>query len=454
MRAGASKLSHYLRLLADVRTIVRTLRKAYGAPRPPAGERYRPDHARRIADRIHPSSVKVRIAQLRRETPDTTTLVVEATNGALPAFSAGQYVNVFVQVQGVRTSRPMSISAPPRADGAMELTIKRKEGGLVSGHLLETLKVGDELQISGPEGELHFNPVRDGRDLVFIAAGSGVTPFMGMIEEVLGRSSDVRVALLQGSRTADAIIFRDRLQALARGGRLRLCSTLSRSGPGWEGERGRIDAAMIGRFLEGEALAGKTFFVCGPLDLERDATRALVELGVSPSRIRVEPSGAIEDVTRRPDWPPAVRADQRFEIRVEGHAEAISARAGESLLSSFERAGVALPVLCRSGHCGSCRTRLFDGDVLRAAGPGQRHAESAAGFIHACVSHPLSDLRVAVLPDPRAHVEGDGPVKGAPEAPGVEQSPGSDSEGGATAARPRRGPRRRPLESRSERPHD
>jgi len=366
--------------------------------------------------------VTVRVAHLRAETPDTTTLVFEATSGALPAFAPGQYVNVFVEVHGVRTSRPMSISAPARADGAMELTIKRKEGGFVSGHLLGRLKVGDELQISGPEGDLHFQPVRDGQDLIFIAAGSGVTPFMGMIEEILGRSPGARVGLIQGSRTADAIIFRDRLRAIASGGRLRLCSAVSRPEPGWDGERGRIDAPMIRRFLDGEALAGKTFFVCGPSDMVRDVTSALLELGVSRGRIRAETSGSIDDITRRPDWPPLVRADQLFEVQIEGRTDAIAARAGEPLLSSLERAGVPVPVLCRSGHCGSCRTRLTGGAVLRADGPGQRASESAAGFIHACVSHPISDLRVQVLPERRGPRESSSPTARSPEVPPLTSS--------------------------------
>ncbi len=409
------RLRHYLTLLGDAPTVVRTIRQVYGAPRPLEVAPYQPGEAQRIADRVHPPWLTVRVERIRVETPSTRTLVVVPTSGSLPPFVPGQYVNLFVEVDGLWTSRPMSISAPSRADGTMELTIKRKPGGFVSGHLLDALQVGDQLQISGPEGDFQHQRVRDGEDLVFIAAGSGVTPFMGMLEDLLERRPGARVGLLYGSRSAEEIIFRDRLEALAaRHPRLRLRCALSAPAPGWDGERGRIDLPMIRRFLDGEALTGKTFFVCGPAEMERATTHALEELGVSQGRIRVEPCGCLEDVTRRPGWPVAVRADQRFEVEIEGRAEPISALAGEPLLSSLERAGVTVPVLCRSGRCGACRTRLTRGAVVRAAGAGQRQSESAAGFVHACVSHPVSDLRVEVLPDRRllAAADADGASRG------------------------------------------
>ena len=430
-------LRHYATLLGDARTVIRTIRRVYGAPRPLEVPPHQRGEAQRVADRVHPPWITVRVDSIRVETPSTRTLVVRATSGSLPPFAPGQYVNVFVEVQGVRTSRPMSISAPSRAKGTMELTIKRKQGGFVSGHLLDELRAGDELQISGPEGDFQYQRVRDGKDLVFIAAGSGVTPFMGMIEDILARRADARVGLLYGSRSADEIIFRDRLLSLAaRHPRLRLCVALSAPSVGWDGERGRIDQPMIRRFLDGEGLAGKTFFVCGPTGLERTATRALEELGVGRGRIRVEPCGCLEDVTRQPGWPAAVRPDQRFEVQIEGRAEPIVALAGEPLLSSLERAGITVPVLCRSGRCGACRTRLTHGAVVRAAGPGQRGSESAGGFIHACVSHPVSDLRVEVLPDRRLLAAADHASR-APEASSAAMPaplPRSVSDGEAVPA--------------------
>lgn len=390
----------YLRLLADSPTIARTLRHVYGSPRPPEQPLYTEAMASREVDLVHPSRVRARVVRVADETPSTRTLTLEGVDGALPPHVPGQYVNLFVEVAGTATSRPMSISSPRREDGRIELTVRRKPGGFVSARLLE-LNPGDELTISGVEGDFFYQPVRDGRELVFLAAGSGIAPFAGMLEEVLERHEGTRAWLLQAEKTEEELIFRSRLDALAsrHPGRLTIRRTLDRPALRWSGARGWIDSSKIEELLDGEPAEGKTFFVCGPPAMEQATLRALEALEVRRGRIRNEPSGTTADPAGFPGWPAGITPDQGFSVQVEGRAEPISARAGEPLLSSLERAGITVPVLCRSGSCGSCRTRLSEGQVVRAPGTGQRASEREAGFIHACVSHPVSDLRVAVQPN-------------------------------------------------------
>jgi uncharacterized protein (TIRG00374 family) len=390
----------YLRLLFDSPTIARTLSRVYGTPRPPAEPTYSEGMAAGHVETVHPARVRARVVAVVDDTPSTRTLTLEGIDRPLPPHLPGQYVNLFVEVDGTATSRPMSISSPRREDGRFELTIRRKPGGFVSGRLL-ALQVGDELMLSGVEGDFCYQPVRDGKDLVFLAAGSGIAPFTGMIEEILERHADTRVSLLHGDRTEEELIFRGRLEALAarHPGRLTIRHALTRPSHGWAGASGRINRRQIEQLLAGASLDGKSFFVCGPPAMEQGAVRALEALGVRRGRIRIEPSGSAADPTTFPGWPSELSSDQRFSVELEGRAAPIPARAGETLLASLERAGIAIPVRCRSGSCGSCRTRLRDGRVVRAPGPGQRGSEAEGGFIHACVSHPVSDLKLVVQPD-------------------------------------------------------
>jgi len=391
-------LRAYLALVWDSTTIIRTLRRVYGNKSARPAAPYAEGHARGICDAIHPARVPVRISDIRWETPSTRTLIVVSTGDPMPPATPGQYVNVFTEIEGVRTSRPMSISLV--SEDALELTIKRKPDGFVSGHLLDQLEVGDELLISGPEGDFHHMPVRDGHDLVFIAAGSGITPFMGMIEQILQRSPEARVRLLYGNRSADEIIFHQRLVDLAaQHPALRLHLTLSEPEGDWTGERGRIDSETIEQVMTGERLDDKTFFVCGPKPMEQATIRGLRQLGVRRGRIRAEPSGPEGDPTELAAWPAEVQRSQTFEVRLAGRDQPVTARASEPLVNSLERAGITLPVLCRSGNCGSCRTRVNGGELLRAAGPAERDSDRVGSFIHACVCYPLSDLTLTVSPD-------------------------------------------------------
>ena len=113
-------MNNYLPLLIDSPTIGRTLKQVFGSPRTPAEDPYGQMQARGFADPIHPGRTRLRVARIRRETESTSTFVLEPAAGPLPAWSAGQYVNIFVEVNGVRTSRPMSIST--RSGRSMELS--------------------------------------------------------------------------------------------------------------------------------------------------------------------------------------------------------------------------------------------------------------------------------------------------------------------------------------------
>lgn len=379
----------YLRLLADSPTIIRTLQETYGSHEP---DEQWPQRAavHPAVNSVHPHLVQTRVARIVQETPDTRTLCLEAVDGDLPPHTAGQYVNVFVEISGVRTSRPMSISSAP-GDVSMELTIKRKPGGFVSNHLVDNVQQDDRLTISGPEGDLSYMSFRDGKELVFIAGGSGITPFMGMMEQILERHPDVQIHLLYGSVDPEQIIFRDRIEALAgRHERLGLTLTVDRPDDQWRGQQGVIDHQMITAAVGARGVQDRTFFVCGPQAMERAVKEALERMGVPRGRVRGELAGPVDDPTTLPGWPEGLEPGDEVILGVSGSERTVTAKAGEPLLNSLERAGFALPALCRSGTCGSCRTRVMEGTVVQRE-TSQRPSTEQADYVNACACYPVSD---------------------------------------------------------------
>ena len=92
---------------------------------------------------------------------------------------------MFVEIGGVRTSRPYSISSPPTQTAYYDITVRRVEDGVVSNYLLDQVKMGDILESSGPAGEFYHKPIFHEKTMVCIAGGCGITPFMSMIREIL-----------------------------------------------------------------------------------------------------------------------------------------------------------------------------------------------------------------------------------------------------------------------------
>ena len=113
-------------------------------------------------DQFHPDRLQLRVAEILEETPSAKTFRMRSPAGNLPPFEAGQYVNLFVDINGATTSRPFAISSAPQELDHYDLTVKRLPGGLVSNYLLDEINVGDSLESTGPMGSFHHNPLWQG----------------------------------------------------------------------------------------------------------------------------------------------------------------------------------------------------------------------------------------------------------------------------------------------------
>jgi ferredoxin-NADP reductase len=198
----------------DVREHLRVSQRRKTLRQPGLGVNYTADRetVQSIVSRLHPRRMRLRVTEIIQETPTTKTLRFERTDGPPPPFRPGQYVNLFVDVDGILTSRPYSISSPPptgEGSGTIDLTIRDKPGGFVAPYLLNQVQVGDELETTGPAGTFYHEPLIDGEDLVFLAGGSGITPFMSIIRDTLGKgeeTSPLQIHLLYGSRVPEDVI--------------------------------------------------------------------------------------------------------------------------------------------------------------------------------------------------------------------------------------------------------
>ena len=88
-------------------------------------------------------------------------------------------------------------------------------------------------------------------------------------------------------------------------------------------------------------------------------------------------------------------AEAVFKVSING-GEALDARAGESLIMALEKKGVAVPSMCRSGECSMCRVRVLSGKVFQPEGVPVRKSDRRYGYVHSCVSYPLSNLEIAL----------------------------------------------------------
>jgi ferredoxin-NADP reductase len=394
----------------DLREYLRVSQRRRALRQPGQGVDYAAarDSVRSLVDRLHPKRMHLRVAEILEETPSTKTFRFERVDGPLPPFRPGQYVNLFVDVDGVLTSRPYSISSPPSVSGSaggsgsLDLTVRDKPGGFVAPYLLNQVQIGDGFETTGPAGCFYYEPLIDGTDLVFLAGGSGITPFMSILRDAFpldGPASPLQVHVLYGSRTPEDVIFGAELAELdAQHPNLRYSLVISEPPSGYQGLTGFLTPELI-REQIGD-VAGKTFSICGPNLMYDLCLIGLADLGVPHHKIKRELYGPPDDVTREPGWPDGLEADTLFDVEVEvpglDDRKTIRAVAGEPLINSLERYGIVVPAVCRAGECSACRTRLLSGRVFQPANTGLRESDREYGHIHACVSYPLENLRIRI----------------------------------------------------------
>lgn len=346
----------------------------------------------RIIDSLHPKVLRLKVSEIIQATPSTKVLRLVAREGYLPPFQAGQYINLSMECGGVRTSRPYSIASPPTQAGYYEIAVRAVPDGFVSDYLLNMVKVGDTFDSSGPAGNFYYNPLFHGNDLVFLAGGSGITPFMSMLREVTDRGLDRRIHLIYGSRTPEDVIFHDELTERAvRHANFTYTMVISDLAPGYRGLTGFISSKLIQGIIAN--IPAHMFYICGPEAMYTYCLGELAQLGVPGRRLRTEVFGPPKDVTAQPGWPAGVKADTRFKVVLKGKGT-VDACAGEPLMVSLERAGIILPALCRSGECSLCRTKLLSGRVFQPQGVKLRKSDRQCGYIHPCLAYPIEDIEI------------------------------------------------------------
>ena len=314
----------------------------------------------------------------------------------LPYFRAGQYLSLKLPIGESFVTRPYSISSGPKwaLEGMYAVTIKANPTGFAADWMLQNLKKGDKLKTSAPQGDFYFDKYRDCKDVIALAGGSGITPFLSMAYAIRDGIEDFNLTILFGSRSENAILFRDELNEIAAAcPKVKVVHVLSdEEKDGYE--HGFITAELIKKYAPEQY----SIFICGPEAMYRFVEKEVAKLELPRRLVRREMLGVTKKVWELPGYPAASK-DAVYKLTVKQGPEerVIDASANEPILVAMERAGIKAPSRCRSGECGWCRSRLLSGEYfMPAENDGRRWADTKYGYIHPCATFPTSDMTIEV----------------------------------------------------------
>jgi ferredoxin-NADP reductase len=313
-----------------------------------------------------------RVVGLRRETADTTTLLLR-TGPSRPAHRAGQFVGIGTRLDGVWHWRTYSVTSCP-GDALLAVTVTELPGGTVSGALAHRTPVGSLLRIGPPAGEFVLpRPVPE--KLLFLTAGSGITPVMGMVRDLAATRPDALegAVLVHCDRTPADLVFGPELRELAYSTGLRLIERHTAA-------EGRLTPDNLVDIVPD--WAARQAWACGPAGM-LDALTALWARAGDPEALHIELF-----------QPPAVVTEGATGGRVSFTTSGIEADAGPGtpLMVAGEAAGALLPNGCRMGICHTCVGRLRTGAV-RDLRTGDLH-DTPGEPVRTCVSGAAGDVEI------------------------------------------------------------
>ncbi|MFX0074200.1 MAG: flavin reductase family protein [Candidatus Hermodarchaeota archaeon] len=355
-----------------------------------------------LHDYIHPGKIWLQISDIQDLSHDTKLyrLVPTGNTKTLPPFRAGQYIGLTVEINGVRTARPYSLVSSPNQHAYYELCIRKKEDGFVSVYFYDNAKVGDIVECTEPLGTFYHNSLFHGDNLVFIAGGCGITPFISILRDISERMLPINIWVLFGCLTERDIIFKQELEDIKkRRPNIKIQYILSETDSSWEGECGFITQDIIKNLIED--ISNKFYYVVGNRDMYQFIFKELEDLGIPKHRIAYEAYGTPDDVTKILGWPSDLSVSNKVEISVKYvemnqiKEKKFEALCVEPILNSLEKEfGLKLTIEsgCRSGACALCRTKLTSGKMFVPPEVTIREVDQKFGYIHPCISYPLTNI--------------------------------------------------------------
>jgi stearoyl-CoA 9-desaturase NADPH oxidoreductase len=286
------------------------------------------------------ADLRGRIEAVLPETADAATVVIRPGRGWLDHVP-GQYVRIGIDVQGVRQWRAYSItSVLGRADGCFTVTVKAIPDGKVSNHLVHRTRPGTLVHLDQATGEFVLPPARPAKAL-FVTAGSGITPVMGMLRN---RADDdaTDVVLVHSAPTADDVIFGAELRQMAADGRIRLVERHTDS-----------DGVLAPPALDALVpdIAERHTWACGPVGM----LEALEEHWAA--------AGLADRLYTERFRPRVLVTGEGGTVSFGRTGTTVEADGATPILDAAEDAGVLMPSGCRMGICFGCVLPLREGAV-------------------------------------------------------------------------------------------
>jgi ring-1,2-phenylacetyl-CoA epoxidase subunit PaaE len=332
----------------------------------------------------------LKIHEIRNETKDTITLCFKQPGLRKIKYQAGQYLTLSFRINGRKYTRPYSFSSAPSVDSFLETTIKRVPNGIFSNHIHDTIQVGDMVEVMEPMG--NFVPViKETIDQIYFwGVGSGITPLISIMKEVLISNSLLNVNLVYGNKNFESTIFLEGINQLLQLYPDNLKVWHFHTQYTYDENHhfvksGRISKDFILELLHVTDVEKTMHYICGPIDLKNTIKEVLGILKCPKENVFSEDFELVRNPIDFEDI-----GTHQVKINFQGNDTVFEVEKGKSVLEAALDAGIELPYSCQTGNCNTCKAKLKEGKMRMIGLSNEREDLEGQDYL-LCCSHPLTD---------------------------------------------------------------
>ncbi|QGZ93838.1 1,2-phenylacetyl-CoA epoxidase subunit PaaE [Terricaulis silvestris] len=344
---------------------------------------------------------KLRVAEVKRETPDAVSVRFELPEELREAFKfrAGQHLTFRREIGGEELRRNYSVCVSP-SEGMLKIGVKKIAGGAFSGWVNDMLKAGDVMDVMAPHGSFcwAFDETAR-REYAAFAGGSGITPVLSLLKTALAMEPHSRFTLFYGNRNSPGVMFLEEIAGLKDRylDRLSVFHFLEEEEEEIELFNGRLDRTKVEEVLSTVVRPQNVdaFFICGPGPMMDAVEEALIAKGVDKPRILIErfttgPLSAAQAAAARALEEKA--AGLKMSVTLNGRRVQVAFDPEKhSILDNVRGAGLPAPFACKGGVCATCRAKVTAGEVSMKVNYGLSEQELAEGYVLTCQATPLTE---------------------------------------------------------------
>ncbi len=348
----------------------------------------------------------LKINKIKSETPEAKTIFFEIPPELknIFTFSAGQYLTLKTHVNGEEIRRSYSICTSPDQEN-IGVTVKSIFNGKMSNYINQNVLEGNLLEVMPPQGLFKVKPDHSlMRRHVFVAAGSGITPVMSMIQVLLEEEPKSTCLLIYGNRNENSIIFKESLEQMSQkyAGQLIVENVLSqpttkkdsgiagffgKKSMDWKGYSGRINKSILEEIFQKHYidLSKSLFYLCGPMELMTQTMEYLSERGVDKKCVYKESFGTNQTEKISNDSVPG-----QVHVHLHGEDIILNVSSDKTILDALIDLKKDPPYSCTSGACSTCMAKVTKGKVTMDECFALEDDEIEAGYILTCQAHPTT----------------------------------------------------------------